>query len=72
MLLGRRVRRDEEGKAEIAGFVKKAGLRNGLPQRVTAEELALQERRRWVYGDVIVDAVKLVVGKYGLSGERAE
>ena len=65
MLLGRRVRRDEEGNAEIAEFLKMAGLRNGLSQRATTEELTREERRRWVYGDVIVDAVKLVVSKYG-------
>lgn len=55
----------------IESFLRDAGLSEALPQRCPgtswndADNLSDEERRRWVYGDVIYDAVGLVQEKHG-------
>ena len=51
---------------DILAFLKKAGLEDALPHNAIEYEDP-NERRRWVYGDVICDAVQCVVGKYGVQ-----
>ena len=47
----------------------KAGLQNALPQRASPDvhddSMEEDERLRWVYGDVIFDAVQEVAKKHG-------
>ena len=49
---------------EILAFLQKAGLEDALPE-CTDVYGDPNERRRWVYGDVVRDAVTFVIGKYG-------
>ena len=54
----------------IESFLRDAGLSEALPQRCPGkwydvDNLSDEERRRWVYGDVIYDAVGLVQEKHG-------
>lgn len=50
---------------EIEKFLEKAGLQEAQPQRATGDFSDPAERRRWVYADVIYDAIELVIDKYG-------
>ena len=49
---------------EIRSFLSDAGLENKIPERATAE-YGEEERLKWVFCDVIYDAVEAVVAKYG-------
>jgi hypothetical protein len=49
---------------EIAEFLQKAGLFDARSKHAEDDESDAQ-RRRWVYGEVICDAVELVVDKHG-------
>ena len=55
---------DRVDDTEILAFLQKAGLEDALPE-CTDVYGDPNERRRWVYGDVVCDAVECVVGKYG-------
>jgi hypothetical protein len=50
---------------EVAAFLTAAGLQDAKPQRASSGVADSVERRRWVLGDVIYDAVGLVESKYG-------
>ena len=57
---------DGVADAVILFFLQKAGLEDALPERagdIIDEDP--DERRRWVYGDVIYDAVECVLDEYG-------
>lgn len=59
---------DEFGEvtdADIGDFLLRAGLQDALPERASGECSDPAVRRRWVYGDVVCDAVECVVAKYG-------
>merc|ERR1712185_357021 len=49
---------------EIADFLRKAGLLDARSKHVEDDDSDAQ-RRRWVYGEVICDAVELVIDKHG-------
>ena len=51
---------------EIEKFLEKAGLQEAQPQRATDDDFSdPAERRRWVYADVVYDAIELVIDKHG-------
>ena len=56
----------EVDDSEIAEFLRDAGLSNCVPDKCD-EPADEDERRRWVYGDVVCEAVGLVLKKYGFQ-----
>jgi hypothetical protein len=50
---------------KVEAFLAAAGLADAQPQRARCGVADVTERRRWVLGDVIYDAVGLVESKYG-------
>ena len=49
---------------EIEQFLVAAGLEDAQPERAASGIMSPQQRRRWLLGDVIHDAVGLVEDKY--------
>ena len=65
---------DEVTDAKIEDFLEKAGLSDRTP-RLGADDYQSrneEERRRWVYGDVIAEAVVLVRDKYRRPGCKSK
>ena len=56
---------DDIDDEEILAFLTKAGLQDAVPQRANGDYSDPAVRRRWVYGDVVYDAVGCVLEKYG-------
>lgn len=59
---GKRIGFDDK---EVEAFLTAAGLEDAQPLRASCGVTDPIERRRWVLGDVIYDAVGLVESKYG-------
>ena len=59
---GKRIGFDDK---EVEAFLTAAGLEDAQPLRASCGVTDPIQRRRWVLGDVIYDAVGLVESKYG-------